>query len=120
MGGVGGVKDVAGNPLAADKVWSFSTPDTTPPETIIDSGPSGTVGDASASFSFSSSEANSTFECSLDGAPFGSCESPKDYAGLVDGQHTFEVRAIDAAGNADATLARSIWTVDTATPEASR
>jgi hypothetical protein len=118
-GGVGGVKDVAGNPLAADKVWSFNTPDTTPPETIIDSGPSGTVGDASASFSFSSSEANSTFECSLDGAPFGSCESPTDYAGLVDGQHTFEVRAIDAADNSDATPAKSIWTVDTATPEAS-
>jgi hypothetical protein len=33
-GGSAGVKDLAGNPLAADKVWSFTTlppPDTTPP-----------------------------------------------------------------------------------------
>jgi hypothetical protein len=30
-GGVGGVKDLAGNPLDADKRWTFSTLDTSPP-----------------------------------------------------------------------------------------
>jgi hypothetical protein len=35
-GGSAGVKDSAGNPLAADKVWSFTTPldDTTPPTVL--------------------------------------------------------------------------------------
>jgi hypothetical protein len=35
-GGSAGVKDLAGNPLAADKVWSFTTPldDTTPPTVL--------------------------------------------------------------------------------------
>jgi hypothetical protein len=115
-GGANGVRDVAGNVLAADEAWSFSTPDTSPPETTIDSGPSGTLRSATASFAFSSSEAGSTFECSLDGAPFGSCASPKDYAGLADGPHTFEVRAVDAAGNADVTPASSSWSVDATAP----
>jgi hypothetical protein len=121
-GGSSGVKDLAGNPLAQDKTWSFTTapapppPDTTPPETTIDSGPSGTVNATSASFGFSSSEANSTFECKLDGANFSSCTSPKSYAGLSDGSHTFSVRATDAAGNVDATPATRTWSVDTGAP----
>jgi glucose/arabinose dehydrogenase len=90
--------------------------DTTPPETTIDSGPSGTVGSTSASFSFSSSEAGSTFECSLDGGNFSSCSSPKSYSGLTDGSHTFSVRAIDGAGNVDPTPATRTWTINTTPP----
>src|SRR5215211_969874 len=67
--------------------------DTTPPESTIVSGPSGTVSSASASFTFSSSEADSTSECRLDGGAYGSCTSPMSYANLSDGSHTFEVRA---------------------------
>src|SRR5919107_2782861 len=87
--------------------------DTAPPESTIVSSPSGTVGSASSSFAFSSSEANSTFECRLDGGAYGSCTSPMNYADLSDGFHTFEVRATDAAGNTDATPASRTWTVDT-------
>jgi hypothetical protein len=90
--------------------------DTTPPETSIDSGPSATVSATSASFGFSSSEANSTFECSLDGASFSSCASPQSYASLANGSHTFSVRATDAAGNVDATPATRTWSVDTGAP----
>jgi 3-phytase len=86
--------------------------DTTPPETTIDSGPTGTVGSGSASFTFSSSEAGSTFECALDGKPFGACASPMAYTNLASGEHTFQVRATDAAGNVDATPASRTWTVD--------
>jgi hypothetical protein len=88
--------------------------DTTPPDTVIDTGPSGTVSSASASFGFSSNEAGSTFECSLDGGNFSSCSSPKSYSGLTDGSHTFSVRAKDAAGNVDPTPATRTWTVSTA------
>jgi hypothetical protein len=123
-GGATGVKDLVGNPLAEDKTWSFSTaaapvplPDITPPEANIDSGPSGTVSGSSASFTFSSNEANSTFECSLDGDAFALCTSPKSYVNLSEGSHTFQVRAIDAAGNIDITPASRAWTVDTTAPD---
>jgi hypothetical protein len=121
-GGASGVKDAAGNPLAEDKTWSFSTaaapppPDTTAPDTAIDSGPSGTITVADATFTFSSSEANSTFECSLDGAAYSTCTSPKSYTNLPNGSHTFDVRATDGAGNVDATAASRTFTVDVPPP----
>jgi RTX calcium-binding nonapeptide repeat (4 copies) len=93
-----------------------NTSDTTPPETTIDSGPSGTVNSSSASFAFSSDEAGSTFECKLDAGIFAPCTSPKAYDGLSNGSHTFEVRATDTAGNSDATPASRTWTVDTTAP----
>ena len=47
---------------------SGGTADTTPPDTSITSGPSGTVTATDATFAFTSSEAGSTFECQLDTA----------------------------------------------------
>ncbi len=102
-------RDTAGN--VGRKIWTFSVG--TPPDTAIDSGPQGTVANDSASFSFSSSKAGSTFECSLDGSAFVGCSSPKGYSGLSQGPHTFQVRATDSAGNVDATPASRSWTVDT-------
>ena len=114
-------KDPAGNvdPNFASRQWYIEEgtdpqpppppTDSTAPETTIDSGPSGTVKQNSASFSFSSSEANSTFECKLDSAGFSACSSPKNYTGLAKGSHTFSVRATDAAGNTDATPASRTW-----------
>jgi hypothetical protein len=84
---------------------SSVTVDTTPPQTTITSGPSGTISQQDASFSFSSSEAGSRFQCRLDGASFAACSSPKAYSGLGSGAHRFKVRAIDRAGNVDRTPA---------------
>src|SRR5215204_1528515 len=85
--------------------------DTTPPDTVINSGPSGTIKTTDTRFTFSSTEANSKFECSLDGADFSACSSPKQYTGLANGSHTFKVRATDAAGNTDQTPASRTWKV---------
>ncbi len=91
------------------------TTDNLPPDTTIDSGPSGTVKTNSASFAFSSSEDGSTFRCSLDGAVFSTCTSPTEFTNLSNGTHTFEVQAIDLAGNVGPKVSRS-WTVDTVLP----
>ncbi len=97
-GGAGGVADLAGNRLAANRVWSFTTealPDTDPPETTIDGGPSGLTASATASFTFSADEPGSTFACSLDGAAFSACTSPQSYNGLAQGAHSFQVQATE-------------------------
>ena len=91
-------------------------PDTTAPDTSITAGPSGTVRSTSASFGFSTSESESTFQCRRDGGSWGSCTSPKAYASLSHGSHTFEVVATDGSGNRDATPAKRTWKVDTVAP----
>ncbi|HEY3806429.1 MAG TPA: LamG-like jellyroll fold domain-containing protein [Kofleriaceae bacterium] len=109
------VTDAVGNvdPTPATRTWIV---DLTPPDTTIVSGPTGTVPVASASFTFSSSESNSTFSCSLDGVPAAACTSPFNVENLAQGAHTFTVVATDAAGNVDPTPATRSWTVDTIAP----
>jgi hypothetical protein len=111
--------DAAGNPdpSPATRTWAV---DTQNPQTTIDSGPSGTSNDPSPSFAFSSSEPGSSFECRLDSnqpSDWQSCSSPKAYGSLADGSHSFDVRAIDPAGNTDATPASRSFSVDTQNPQ---
>jgi hypothetical protein len=108
----------SGNPTMSSSrgyrvLTSSSTPDTMPPDTTITSGPSGVVASVTASFTYSATEAPATFECSLDAEPWVSCPAAGvTYTGLAEGPHTFSVRAIDAAMNADPTPAERTWTVD--------
>jgi hypothetical protein len=103
---------------AASRTW---TVDTQPPDTSISGGgPSGTVPSNSPTFAFTSTEANSTFECKLDGGAWEPCNSgSKGYTSLVDGEHTFRVRATDATALTDPTEAVRTWTIDTVTPDTS-
>ncbi len=87
-------------------------PDAVPPDTRITAGPADPSATFTASFAFNSTETGSTFECRLDGADWAPCVSPRAFAGLAGGAHAFEVRAIDAAGNVDATPARHAWSID--------
>jgi hypothetical protein len=111
--------DAMGNVDSSPASRSFSvvssTADTTPPDTTIGSGPSGTITSSSASFSFSSTESPSTFECRFDAGSWGGCSSPKAYSGLANGAHSFEVRAADGAGNTDPTPASRSFTVQVTT-----
>jgi Bacterial Ig-like domain/WD40-like Beta Propeller Repeat len=119
-GGDSGAKDPAGNALAQDYSWSFTTAaDTTAPQTTIDSGPSGYMKSTSASFSFSSSEAGCAFETNRDekGWVAGGANTSKSYSNLSQGKHTFEVRAVDGAGNKDGTPDSRSWFVDTVVPK---
>src|SRR5439155_12974910 len=105
----------AGNtdPTPATSTW---TVDLTPPDTTIDSSPSDPSGNATPTFTFSSSEAGSSFECRVDGGSWSSCTSPHTTASLIDGSHTFTVRATDTAGNTDGSPATRTWTVDLTAP----
>lgn len=81
------------------------------PNTTITSGPTGTVTATSATFSFTATQAGSTFECSLDAGAYAACISPVSYTGLAVGAHTFKVRATDATGHVDSTPALRTWKI---------
>jgi N-acetylneuraminic acid mutarotase len=98
------------DPDPAARSW---TVDTVPPDTRISSGPAARSTSPAATFEFSSSEPGATFECRLEGLVWERCASPRSYAGLRRGLHAFDVRAIDAAGNTDATAASWRWSVAT-------
>ncbi|MBX7253381.1 MAG: SMP-30/gluconolactonase/LRE family protein [Candidatus Promineofilum sp.] len=89
--------------------------DTTPPQTTIASGPATKTNDNDPSFTFSSNETSSTFECRLDSGAWQACNSPKSYTDVADGEHTFQVRATDPAGNTGAADSHT-WTIDTTPP----
>ncbi|HYU59596.1 MAG TPA: hypothetical protein VEK39_02450 [Solirubrobacterales bacterium] len=80
------------------------------PETTITSGPKDKTKKKTAIFEFSSNEAGSTFECSLDGATFAACSSPHTVK-VKKGRHTFSVRAKDAGNNVESTPATDEWKV---------
>jgi len=110
--------DSAGNidPTPATRTWRV---DGTAPETQIDAGPGdgATTNERTVTYAFSSSEAGSSFDCSLDGALFVACTSPLTIAGLGDGLHSLEVRATDPAGNTDASPASRTLNVASSVPE---
>ncbi|MFN7133231.1 MAG: Ig-like domain-containing protein, partial [Myxococcales bacterium] len=106
--------DAAGNREDPGATVSFLV-DATPPDTTVLSGPTGFVNQTSAVLHFSSSEANSTFSCSLNGASFSACTSPHTQP-VVEGAQVFQVRASDRYGNTDATPAEHRWTVDLTPP----
>jgi hypothetical protein len=102
--------DAAANIDASPAVYTW-TIDQTAPETVISSGPAASSTSTSASFSFTSSEPGTTFQCALDSAAFATCASPTSYSNLTVGSHSFQVRAVDPAGNTDSTPATYPWTI---------
>jgi hypothetical protein len=105
-----------GSDSATVTVTVTAPADTTPPDTTITAGPTGTTSDSTPTFSFTATEAGSTFECRVDGGAWVSCTTPFTTAVLADGAHTFEVRATDGAGNTDPTPASRSFTVATPPP----
>src|SRR5439155_18891850 len=113
--------DAAGktDPTPASYPWPVdhtTTPDTTPPDTTITAAPPARSNSSTASFSFTATEAGSSFAGRLDSGAFAPCVSPRSYSALGFGSHSFQVRATDAAGNTDPTPASYTWTVGFPTP----
>ena len=110
--------DAAGNVGApATHRWTVTPPpDTTPPTVTLTQTPPASTTSRSATFAFSSSETGVTFACSYDSGPFASCTSPHAVSDVGADDHTFAVRATDAAGNTgESALAR--WTVVAPLPD---
>jgi hypothetical protein len=107
--------DVAGNlGLAASYTWMI---DTTPPAApAITANPPALSNSRAPSFSFTG-EPGATFQCQLDGGGFSACTTPKAYASVADGSHTFQVRQIDTAGNTGPNASYT-WTIDATAPAA--
>jgi subtilisin family serine protease len=101
-------EDAVGNNQSATRSWTI---DTSPPALAITDGPSGSTTATDATFRFTATDPSGpvTTECSLDGAAFAACTSPKSYGSLALGGHEFTVRAEDALGHA--TSATRSWSV---------
>lgn len=111
--------DADGNQDPTPATYSWLV-DTIAPETVLDSTPSPFSNSSGASFAFSGSDSGSgvaSFACSLDGAAFTTCTSPASFGSLAEGQHSLAVRALDRAGNTDASPATFTWLVDLTAPE---
>ena len=108
--------DPAGNvdPTEAARTWSV---DTVAPDTTLTGGPTGPTAAKTASFSLGSADPEAGFQCKLDDGAWQTCTSPRVLDDLSEGPHSFRVRAVDPAGNVDATEAVRTWTVDTQAPD---
>ncbi len=111
--------DATGNTDATPATRTFRV-DAKAPETTMAAGPAAgsTISSNSARCAFQGTCGDtSRLECKLDYANFTTCTSPKSFSPLSDGNHTVSFRAIDAAGNIDATPATRTFKVDTTAPE---
>ncbi len=108
--------DIAGNPEATAKSYTFFI-DTTAPDTTITGQPAALTNSAGGMFTFSSPDAVAIYQCKLDAGAWSHCFSQFSFTGVADGIHTFSVKAIDRSGNSDLTPATFTWTVDTVPPD---
>ena len=102
-------RDAAGNVDATPAAWTW-TVDTIAPTTTITAKPAVRTTDTGATFAFTAPDA-AGFECRLDGAPFAACTSEAVYTALPTGDHTFEVRASDVAGNVERDPVTFSWEI---------
>jgi hypothetical protein len=102
-----------GNPSEPSATYKW-TVDTVAPDTAFNAGPGeGALQTVTAeTFKLDSNEpTGATYQCSLDDAPFTACSSTVTVDGLAPGRHSFQARAIDRAGNVDASAVRRTWTI---------
>jgi outer membrane protein OmpA-like peptidoglycan-associated protein len=105
--------DAAHNPGQV-RAFEFEVDTHAPHEVVLLETPMLTTPLTTATFKFRTPGKGGTMECRLDapdeesavGATWQECGSPVELTNLAHGKHTFEVREVDAAGNAGA---RGVW-----------
>jgi hypothetical protein len=106
-------RDAGGNVDATPASYTW-TVDLTPPDTTIVTNPANPTNSPTGDFTFSGTDAGGgavTFECRIDSGVFAACPATYTTPALTDGSHTLYVRAVDLAGNPDATPATYTWVV---------
>ena len=104
-----------GNESACSTTSATYLEDSTAPTIRIHRNPDNPIGASEAVFFLTSSEAAATFECSLNQQAFASCGQLVRYTDLLPGQHTFQARATDTAGNTSRPATRA-WAVTNTNP----
>jgi len=112
-------QDSRGNQTSSTAVKVKVTIDSEPPDTQITGSPSAFSNQWLTSFYFRSTEPLATFECKLDDGDWENCPGFKNYYGLPEGTHHFEVRSRDKAGNLDPSPASYDWRIDFTPPDTS-
>ncbi|HKR99905.1 MAG TPA: hypothetical protein VJU79_10380, partial [Candidatus Dormibacteraeota bacterium] len=113
----GACDDVAGNAGVPSSITLKI--DKTPPSTRIVSAPPARTNSTTAQFTFAGTDSLSGiagFACTLDGAPTACAGSSAVFSGLAGGTHKLLVKAMDVAGNVDATGKTATWFVDLTAP----
>ena len=86
------------------------------PQTSLDSGPGGPINTKTPTWTFSSPQSGTTFQCRIDGGAWTACTSPFTPAALSEGAHTFDVRANAGGGVVDTSPASISVFVDSVPP----
>jgi len=124
-----GAKDLNGNPrachgtasgviqrdLGAFEYKTDPNDDCTYPAASIGLPPS-PITDTTPTIELTSSKANSTFTCSLDGGPFEACSASFTTPELSLGTHPIQVKATDSFGNVQLIPTETVFTIETVTP----
>ena len=108
-------QDEAGNLEQTPAARTF-TVDTIAPDTTA-TGPQGVITTRTPSVMVASTEANSTFACTLNNTPLPSCPASQQLGPLADGLYTFRARAKDVAGNEDGSPATLSFIIDATAPD---
>ncbi len=111
--------DFSGNPSApASYSWTI---DNRAPQVVITSQPDRETRQTGAVLQFVATDADTAVqstECRLDSGAFEACNNSITYGPLPQGNHTFQVRARDVAGNISPTVSYT-WLVDLTPPSLS-
>lgn len=96
--------DAAGNVSRCSTDSVTYVEDSTAPRTRITFGPAFKTRDTTPTFRFAdlTGDPSTTFLCKLDRKPFHACSSPRTFRGMSRRRHTLWVKAVDAAGNSEA------------------
>ncbi len=110
-------KDASGVISENPSLLSLSL-DTGAPTAIISTTPLAKSKLNTQSFEFSATDDGgviSYYQCQLDSTGWENCTSPKIYQSLTEGNHTFQLKAIDSAGNESVVVEKN-WLVDLTNP----
>jgi sugar lactone lactonase YvrE len=88
-----------------------------PPAPVITSEPSNPTATTTATFSFTDTQPDVSYLCSLDGSAYSACVSGITYSSLSSTTHNFGVEAEDPLGNVSAPATYG-WTINTTPPRA--